>query len=146
MYFEFKYLLIVWAVGCLSGISRCLYDGDHKGTAHALCVGLFSGFLALAVVATLGDVGHSDFNPTRWLGIGSIIGLSGREQTDIISFMWRRVLGDNDAKPLPPKKKNTQLPNSGKAVSNNSLGNPKSVPSGPEDKPKPTLKYKRKKP
>ena len=146
MHFEIEYLFIVWTVGCLSGVSRCLYDGDHKGTSHAFFVGLFSGFLALAVVATLGNVGHSDFNPTRWLGVGAIIGLSGREQTDIISFMWRRVLGDNDAKPLPSKKKNTQLSDSGKAVSNNSLGNSKSVPSGPEDKPKPTLKYKRKKP
>ena len=94
---ESIYYLFLWFVAAIAGVSRSVHNGDYKDMKHVVAVSFMSGLLAFAVVAISGGrFGDEDFNPVFYLGVASIVGLSGREQTQIISAIWKRIIGTMD--------------------------------------------------
>jgi len=88
------FLLSIWAVSSVAGLFRCLRNGDYQSFRDVCAVALCSGTLGFAIVALIvGDPRDPNFNPIKFFGIAAIIGLAGKEQTIIISALWRAVVG-----------------------------------------------------
>lgn len=91
--FEVIYFSIVWLVSALAGVSRCIYNGDYKSVGNCVAVACVSGFLGFAVVSfVVGDPGQPDFDPVFYVGLAAIIGLSGKNQTELIEIVWRAII------------------------------------------------------
>lgn len=105
------YFTLVWVTAAWAGVSRCVRNGDWKSFTHCASVFCVSGFLGFAVVALVTDYRESDFSHIYGLGIAAVIGLAGREQTQLISIVWRSLIGKIDPRAIS---------NSG--VADNSMG------------------------
>ena len=91
--FEVLFFVIVWVVAALAGVSRCIYNGDFQSIHHCAAVASVSGFLGFAVCASVsGNPNQPDFNPTFYVGLSAIIGLSGKNQTELIEIVWRGII------------------------------------------------------
>lgn len=90
---EAVYYGIVFLVSALAGTSRCIRDGQYRSLFNLCAVAGVSGFLGFAVVAVSADRSSSpDFNGLFYLGVAAIIGLAGKEQTQLINLIWTGVL------------------------------------------------------
>lgn len=93
--FSILYLLVVWLVSALAGASRCIRNGDFESLSHLFAVAGFSGFVGFGVVCLcIGDLNAAVVNKPVYLGISAIVGLAGKEQTMIISMLWKRIFGN----------------------------------------------------
>ena len=91
------YFGTVWLTAAAAGVSRCVRNGDWQSLTNCAAVFSVSGFLGFAVVALATDHRQSDFSHVYGLGIAAVVGLAGREQTQLISIMWRSLIGKIDA-------------------------------------------------
>lgn len=92
-YYAVLYFFSVWVVSALAGCFRCIRNGDFKSIGHTVSVSGVSGFLGFGVVSLfVGNLDAADFNGPYWLGVASIIGLAGKEQTTLIQIMWKSVI------------------------------------------------------
>jgi len=93
LHHEILFGTAVFVLGSLAGMSRCVHNGDWESISHTLSVGGVSGFLSYGVVGLVAnDVGSAGFETTYYLAIASIVGLAGKEQTRLISMLWRTTL------------------------------------------------------
>lgn len=91
---QILYFVFVWSVSAAAGVCRCVHNGDYRSLSHGASVAGVSGFLGFAVVALLcDDYSRDDFNPVYYLGIAAIVGLAGKEQTELITIIWRGFVG-----------------------------------------------------
>lgn len=96
---EAIFYLLAWFVASMAGVSRQLSLVDTISCRHLFAVALNSGFLGFAVVAfsirVAGGFVGSEF---YYLGIAAVVGLAGKEQEQIVSLLWSRVIGKKDTK------------------------------------------------
>lgn len=86
------YFATVWLVSALAGTFRTLRNGDFRSIKHLVAIAGVSGFLGFAIVAIFaGDISDPDFNGAFFLGVSALAGLAGKEQTDIISWLWNQL-------------------------------------------------------
>ncbi len=94
------YFATIWIVAALAGVSRCVHNGNYRSLGHTCSVAGVSGFLGLGVVAMLcGDYFRDDFDTVYYLGVSSVIGLAGKEQTELITIIWRSPIARLKGKP-----------------------------------------------
>jgi hypothetical protein len=87
------YFIFIWLVSALAGAFRCVRNGDYKSVSNTVSIAGVSGFLGFGVVSIfIGDIYSAGFNGPYWLGIASIIGLAGKEQTALITIMWNHLI------------------------------------------------------
>lgn len=90
---ELAYYASVWLAGAICGASRCIRNGQFRSVWHCSSVAVVSGFSSFAVICLaptkFGDVG---FDHMFYLGIACVVGLAGKEQTDIISLIWKKLI------------------------------------------------------
>ena len=93
LYADTLYFSLVFTIASTAGISRSFYNGNYGGCWQCVCVGMVSGFFGLGVVAVCWDhVGISDAaRAVFYLGLASLIGLAGKEQTEYISMVNRAI-------------------------------------------------------
>lgn len=90
---EAAYWSAVWSVAAVCSVSRCIRDRDFISIGHTCSVGSVGGFLGFAVVTLSGgQYSDAEFNGTFWLGVAAVVGLAGREQTELIGLIWRGML------------------------------------------------------
>jgi hypothetical protein len=85
---------LAWFIAALAGISRQLSLVDRVTCRNVFAVGVNSGFLGFAVVAFSirmggGYVGTEFY----YLGIAAVVGLAGKEQEQIVSILWTKIIG-----------------------------------------------------
>lgn len=87
------YYIAAWAIGSTAGLIRAGYDG-HDGSAwHLVCVAGVSGFLCFSIVALAQwQFGADGVDGVGYIGIGSLVALSGKEATRYISAINRMIL------------------------------------------------------
>lgn len=91
--YELAYHSFVWLVSALAGTSRAVSDGRFQSYSQLLAVAGVSGFLGFAVVGLFApSFSDPDFNGLFYLGVASLVGLAGKEQTTLISLAWRGIL------------------------------------------------------
>lgn len=91
---EAIFYLLSWFVAALAGVSRQLSLVDTITCRNCLAVGVNAGFLGFASVAIFvraagGFIGTEFY----YLGIAALIGLAGKEQEQIVSILWAKILG-----------------------------------------------------
>ena len=90
---ESVYLVCVFLVAAVAGASRCVRNGDYNSIGNLISVAAFSGMLGFGVVAImLGDIANGTNRSTLHLGVAAIIGLAGKEQSQIVSRFWQSIL------------------------------------------------------
>lgn len=91
---EILYCVTIWILAAMCGASRCVRNGSFKSLWHLVSVASVSGFTGFAVVAISGSrYGDADFDHLFWMGVACVVGLAGKEQTALISAVWRGVIG-----------------------------------------------------
>lgn len=91
---EILFCATVWIMAAMCGASRCVRNGSFESLWHLVSVASVSGFTGFAVVAVSGSrYSDADFNHLFWLGVSCVVGLAGKEQTALISAVWKIVIG-----------------------------------------------------
>lgn len=87
------YYTSVFAVAALAGTFKCVNNGDFRSVSHCISVAGISGAFGFGVVSVVGhDYNHPDFNPVLYLGISTLVGMAGRQQTAILDAILKTLL------------------------------------------------------
>jgi hypothetical protein len=96
---EAIFYILTWFISAMAGISRQLSLVDRITCRNVFAVGVNSGFLGFAVVAFSIRVGGGYVGTEfYYLGIAAVVGLAGKEQEQIVSILWARIVGNKNAK------------------------------------------------
>lgn len=84
---------VIWWVAALSGMARAAFDNDYRSWRHLCSIGIMSGFVGISVVGLgykwLGGSGGDEF---YFIALATMAGLMGKEQTVLLTFLFRKAL------------------------------------------------------
>lgn len=83
----------LWGFAAAAGIARTLRDSDYDDIASLVSVGLFSGLVGFGVVAVwVSSAGGHSGAELRYLGLATLLGLSGKEHDRIVRYIITSTL------------------------------------------------------
>jgi hypothetical protein len=87
-FWELAFWVGVWGLAGFSGTVRAAHDGRYSDLGSLVSVGLFSGMVGFGTVAFwVGGLGGHVGHELRYLGLATLIGLAGKEQERLVSYV-----------------------------------------------------------